>query len=138
MTRVLLDTGPLFAFYSLSDRWHDWTIRQLGELTEPLFTCEAVLAEASYLLQRQGTYPGTFLPLLQKGIVKIAIDLETEADALNSLMHRYRNVPMSLADACLVRMSELFKDSHVLTFDSDFHVYRRFGRQVIPLITPSN
>ena len=137
MTRILLDAGPLFAFYSQSDRWHDWAVRQLHELTEPLFTCEPALAEASFLLQRQGTYPGTFLPLLQKGIIKITFDLEAEADALNTLMHRYRNIPMCLADACLVRMSELFKNSCVLTLDSDFRVYRRFGRQVIPLIIPS-
>jgi predicted nucleic acid-binding protein len=135
---MLLDAGPLFAFYSQSDRWHDWAAHQLANLTDPLYTCEAALTEASYLLQRQGGYPGTFLPLLQKGIVKIGIDIETEAAALNTLMHRYRNVPMSLADACLVRMSEIFKDSCVLTLDSDFRVYRRFGRQVVPLIIPSD
>lgn len=51
-------------------------------------------------------------------------------------MRRYADVPMSLADACLVRMSELSDDASVLTLDSDFRIYRRLGRQAIPLLTP--
>ncbi|MGZ8900630.1 MAG: type II toxin-antitoxin system VapC family toxin [Limisphaerales bacterium] len=136
MTRILLDTGPIFAFYSQRDCWHEWALRQFHGLNEPLLTCEPVLTEASYLLERQGAYPAILLTLLQRGLIAVAIDLQTEANAINILMHRYRDVPMSLADACLVRMSELYKDSRLLTFDSDFRIYRRFGRQVIPLITP--
>ena len=57
-------------------------------------------------------------------------------EAFEELLRRYRNVPMSLADACLVRLSELYGDCAVLTLDSDFRIYRRHGRQVIPVLAP--
>jgi uncharacterized protein len=58
------------------------------------------------------------------------------AAALRRLMTRYATVPMSLADSCLVRMSEIYPKSHVFTLDSDFRIYRRNGRQMIPTIAP--
>ena len=64
-------------------------------------------------------------------------DLETEFESVAVLMRRYAEVPMDLADACLVRMSELQRDCKILTLGSDFKIHRRFGRQVIPLICPN-
>ena len=76
------------------------------------------------------------LERIENGLLRIALEIEDHSPALRKLMMRYASVPMSLADACLVRMSEIYLDCHVFTLDSDFRVYRRNGRQVIPTIAP--
>ncbi|MBI3304182.1 MAG: hypothetical protein HYZ72_19125 [Deltaproteobacteria bacterium] len=88
------------------------------------------------LVRRAGGVGSEVASLLRKGVLNVAFRLETEAEAVERLMQRYRQVPMSLADACLVRMSELHHRSRVFTIDSDFRIYRRYGRQVIPLLAP--
>ena len=136
MKKTLLDTGPLVAFYSLRDQHHAWAFAQLDALRPPLLTCEPVLTEACFLFQRKGGRPAAILRAVREGVLQIAFDLETEAPSLEVLMERYADVPMSLADACLVRLSELHPDCRVLTLDSHFARYRRHGRQVIPLLMP--
>lgn len=136
MTRTIIDSGPLVAFYDRKDQWHGWAHEQMSALPPPLTTTEPVLTEACFLLQRGTGKPGVILRAVQRGILQIAFDVETEAAALETLMNRYANVPMSLADASLVRLSELHRDSRVFTLDRDFRQYRRHGRQVIPLIAP--
>jgi len=74
--------------------------------------------------------------LLERGVIRIAIEVQDEQADLRALMHRYRNRPMSLADACLVRLSELHSDAEVFTLDSDFHIYRLHGNKVIPVLMP--
>lgn len=136
MTRTLLDSGPLVAFYDRKDTWHRWAQEQMDALTPPLLTTEPILTEACFLLQRGTGHPAVILRAVQRGILQIAFDVETEAAALETLIERYADVPMSLADASLVRLSELQRDSRVFTLDRDFQRYRRHGRQVIPLIAP--
>ena len=51
-------------------------------------------------------------------------------------MQKYADIPMSLANACLVRMGETLAEPIILTTDADFRVYRRHGRQVVPCMTP--
>lgn len=136
MTRTLLDTGPLVAFLNRNDQWHAWAKGQMGALPPPLLTCEPVLTEACFLIQRNGGQPAEVLKKVQAGVLAVALDLQTEAAALEALMRRYEDTPMSLADACLVRLSELHTDCQVFTLDRDFRRYRRHGRQVIPLVTP--
>lgn len=136
MTRTLLDTGPLVAFLNRNDHWHEWARAQMGALPPPLLTCEPVLTEACFLIQRNGGQPAEVLKKVQAGVLAVALDLQTEAAALEALMRRYEDTPMSLADACLVRLSELHTDCQVFTLDRDFRRYRRHGRQVIPLVTP--
>ena len=104
----------------------------------PLLTCEAVLAEATYLLQRHaGLNPARVLELNGRGVVVASFRLEEHAGAVMRLLDKYADQRMQLADACLVRMSETARNSHVFTLDRrDFGVYRRFERQVIPLIAP--
>ena len=68
----------------------------------------------------------------------VAFDLNDEIEAVLKLLQKYSDVPMSLADACLVRMSEVFSDPLLLTTDSDFRVYRRHSRQMIPCLLPSD
>jgi len=134
--QTLIDSGPLVAFYSTRDQHHAWAFAQLDALRPPLLTCEPVLTEACFLLQRGAGHPATIMQAVREGVIQIAFDIETEAASLEVLMERYSDVPMSLADACLVRLSELHSDCRVLTLDSHFTRYRRHGRQVIPLLMP--
>jgi len=136
MRHTLLDTGPLVAYLGRKDACHEWAVRQFAALRPPLLTCEPVLAEACFLVERNSGRPGNLLKLLQRGIFRIALNVESEAAALESLMERYSDTPMSLADACLVRMSEMHVDSRIFTMDSDFERYHRNGRQIITLIRP--
>ena len=136
MTRTLLDTGPLVAFLNRNDQWHPWAKAQMGALPPPLLTCEPVLTEACFLIQRSGGQPADVLKKVQAGVIEVALEIETEAVALETLMRRYHDTPMSLADACLVRLSELHSDCQVFTLDTHFRWYRRHGRQVIPLLAP--
>jgi len=134
--RVLLDTSPLVAFFNRRDRHHDWAVEQWGRLEPPLLTCEAILSEAAFLLGREGT-GAPVLELVARGLVETPFRLQDETSSVARLMARYEDVPMSLADACLVRMSEQLADSQVLTLDRHFTIYRRHGRRTIPTIMPT-
>ncbi len=134
--RVLLDTGPLVAFLNRSDRHHGWAVERLAEIEPPLLTCEAVLAETCHLVRRTSSGPEAVAEMVASGLIEIPFRLGAEAARIGSLLGRYAGVPMSLADACLVRLAEIEAGSAVLTLDSDFHVYRMHGRQVIPVIAP--
>lgn len=137
MTEIISDTGPLVAYLDRSDRDHAWAKEVFMGITRPLLTCEAVIAEALFLLRRGGIEPDGLLDLIVRGLVVLKFNLAGEIAAIQLLMKTYRNIPMSLADACLVRMSEIYGDSKVMTLDSDFTVYRKSRRRVIPLICPS-
>jgi predicted nucleic acid-binding protein len=102
-----------------------------------LLTCEAVIIEACFLLRN--TYKGqeTVISLLNTGAIKIHFCLGQEATAIAELLNRYQSVPISLTDACLVRMTELFSDSALLTLDSDFLIYRKNRNQTISVIIPA-
>jgi uncharacterized protein len=101
-----------------------------------VLTCEAVLAEACFLLRRVSGGREAVLELVERRLLRVALRIEEEAAALLRLLKRYDTVPISLADACLVRMAERLPDGRVMTLDSDFRIYRRHGRQVIPLLLP--
>lgn len=136
MTLVLVDTGPLVAAIDRSERNHPWARAQLATLLPPLFTCEAVLAEASYLLRAAGGSGGELFTWLRRGALRIDFSVQEEHEELERLFRKYAP-RMDFADACLVRMSEKWHDVVVLTLDHDFHVYRRHGRKVIPLLMPN-
>ena len=139
MTRpVLLDTGPLVALLNRRDRYHRWTTEQWADLDPPVLTCEPVLTEACFLLRELSGGSAAVLELVGRGVVKIGYGVEAEVEALGKLMTRYAEVPMSLADACLVRMVEQHPGAAVLTLDRDFRVYRAHGRRVIPAVMPSD
>lgn len=133
---VILDTGPLVALLDGRDSWHDWAREQFARIEPPLMTCEPVLTEAAHLLARAGLGPPTITSLLRRGLFEVPFRIDEHSSSIAKLLLKYADVPISLADACLVRMSELLDDSTVLTLDSDFTVYRRHGRQQIPLIYP--
>ncbi|MEX1326125.1 MAG: PIN domain-containing protein [Desulfobacterales bacterium] len=133
---VLVDTGPLVAFLNKRDRFHDWTAAQWNQIAAPMLTCEAVVSETCFLLSGIKSGSDRVIQLIQRKILRISFHLEEHIDPVNKLLIKYQSVPMSLADACLVRMSELHSNSSVFTLDSDFNLYRKNGRQVIPSIMP--
>jgi predicted nucleic acid-binding protein len=133
---VLLDAGPLAALVNPRDQWHSWVRFQLDEIIPPLLGCEPMLTEALFLAQRTHGGVSDILNLLDRGAITLEFSLQEHFHEVSTLMRQYDNVPMSLADACLVRMSELGKDRTVLTLDGDFHIYRRHKRQRIPLLVP--
>ena len=131
-----MDTGPLVAFLNRRDRYHDWATSQLAKVAPPLATCEAVVTEACHLLRNAPGGAEAVLELVHRGLLRLSFQLEEEIEPVSRLMARYANVPMSLADGCLVRLMELKAQSTLLTLDSDFKVYRMHGRQVIPTRIP--
>jgi len=137
MTRIIVDTGPLVAYCNRRDRWHRWAADQMAALNPPLVTCEPVITEACFLIQRAGGRPAELIRKITQRSLEVGIDLEEDASGIESLMQRYADTPMSLADACLVRLTERFPDCRLFTLDSDFEHYRRNGRQVIPLLHPA-
>ena len=135
--KVLLDTGPLVAWLKADDGHHRWAVEAMAGLPAPLLTCEAVLSEAVYLLRRTAAGGNGVFELLRRGALKLDFRLTEEATAIAALIGKYGSERMDLADACLVRMSELHADCVVLTIDSDFRdIYRRHGRKVVPTMQP--
>src|SRR2546428_13292010 len=104
---ILLDTGPLVALFYRRDQYHTWARKQFSQVAAPLLPCEPVLTEACFLLHRLIGNCDAALEFINTGAAKVAFNLNDEIAAVRSLMTRYADVPMSLADACLVRMSEL-------------------------------
>ena len=133
---VFLDTGPLVSFLSGEQEHSDWVLEQWKRLRPPMLTCEPVLTETTFLLKRVGADPDAVFELLERGIIRVALGVEDQLSDLRPLMKRYRDRPMSLADACLVRLSELHPRGKVFTLDSDFLIYRRHGNKVIPVLMP--
>ena len=131
-----MDTGPLVALLNRRDRYHAWVRNVLDTVEPPVFTCEAVISEACFLLGRIDGGQDAVLQLVSDDILRLDFRMESEVDALRALMKKFANVPMSLADACLVRMTELDQRSQVLTLDRDFRIYRRNRRQSVPTIMP--
>jgi predicted nucleic acid-binding protein len=131
---VLVDAGFLVALLSRRDAHHQWAMTQAPECPPPWSTCEAVLSEALHLLGAPGVHSlGT---LLRRRALFVAFELNETLEPVLRLIEKYRDVPMSLADACLVRMSETLADPVILTTDEDFRIYRRHSRQTVPCVTP--
>ena len=129
----IADTGFLVAFANRNDRHHEWAVGVAETVTEPLLTCEAVLAEAAFHLE---SVP-VVLAMLRDGLVTLAFDCRDHLPRLAQLADRYASRNPDLADLCLVRMSELFPRHSVVTVDrKDFRVYRRNKREMIPLVCP--
>ena len=135
---VVVDTGPIVALLDADEARHDWARARFEELRAPLLTCEAVLSEASFLLRCAGADSSLPVRLVRRGVLEVAdpFDSDADADALARLMRRYADVPMSFADACVVRIVERTPNGSVMTLDSGFRNYRQAGRRTIPLLIP--
>jgi predicted nucleic acid-binding protein len=127
---------PLVAYLAADEQHHTWATSQFQQHDGSLITCEAVVSEAWFLLRHLPRHLRQLRAMLADGVFDLSFHLENEAAAIARLMDRFNDVPMSLADACLVRLSELHPKLPLLTLDSDFKVYRRHGRQLIPVIAP--
>jgi predicted nucleic acid-binding protein len=132
----LVDAGPLVALIDASDRDHPWSRKTLGRLPCPLITCEAVLSEVLFLLRKDPVAPQKIGALLERGLLICRPIMNMEHVQVLGLMQTYRDVPMSLADASLVRLTEIIADSTIVTLDSDFLIYRRHRNKTIPVLAP--
>lgn len=136
MSRVtILDTGPLVAFLSASDRHHRWAGDAFDALTGRLISCEAVVSEASFVVGRDGHPREVVLELVERMGIELQ-PLGADLRALRQMMQKYASVPMSFADACLVRLADLHATGVVMTCDTDFLTYRRSNRRVIATSMP--
>ena len=133
---ILADTGALIAYLDESEEHHAWAVERWAAFTSTPIVCEAVLTEAAFLLWRQCRPMHIPLDMICCGALRLDFDLAAEASAVRDLMAHYTSVPMSLADACLVRLSEKYERCRVFTLDSDFRIYRRHRRRSIPLLIP--
>lgn len=131
---VLVDAGFVVALLSGRDRHHEWARNQAAELLPPWYTCEAALSESFHLLGGRGA--PNLGELIRRRAVLVDFELAKHLEPVLKLIEKYSNVPMSLADACLVRMTETLAEPIILTTDEDFRIYRRHSRHVIPCVTP--
>lgn len=129
----IADTGFIVAFGNRNDQHHNWAVEIARRIKEPLLTCEAVLSEAAFHL---GSVP-LVLSLVEDGMIALSFDLSAHIPRLKALAKTYIDQNPDLADLCIVRMSELYPQHTVITVDdSDFRVYRRNTREVIPILSP--
>ena len=137
---VIVDTGPIVALLDADETHHRWARQQFESLAPPLLTSESVLSEACFLLRRVGADSSLPVALLRRGVLRVVDVLGTadDADAVTALIRRYADVPMSLADACLVRILERTENGSIMTLDSDFHIYRQGGRRTIRILSPQS
>jgi predicted nucleic acid-binding protein len=133
---IIVDTGFLVSLLNRSEQSHNWVKTQLSNISAPLLTCEPVITETCFLLQKIHQGEDTVLSLINRGKIQIPFRIDEESSIIRELMQRYQSVPMSLADACLVRMTEIYPNSILLTLDSDFRIYRKNKKQMIPVIIP--
>ena len=136
MPGVVLDTGPLVAYLYPPDTYHDWAVEQFSALDLPFVTCEPVITEACFLLARNRLPPARVLEAMERGVVRIDFQLAEEAALVRQSIERYANVPMSLADACLVRLADM-TGLPICTLDSDFAIYRTRRGRALNLISPA-
>ena len=131
---VIVDAGFLAALIERRERHHDWAVTTAAQHPRPWQTCEAVLSEAFFLLDRRGT--NALMALLKRDQLSTPFRFSDGKQAVVTLMQKYRDVPMSFADACLVRMTEIVAEPLLLTTDTHFRIFRRNGRQVVPCVLP--
>jgi len=134
--KVIIDTGPLVAFLNKLDKYHEWALMQFAQLKPPFFTCESVISEVCFLLRHSEKGAQNTLSMIERNLLQIPFNIETEINTVKLLLKKYNDIPMSLADACLVRMSEQISESVIFTIDSDFKIYRKDSRKIIPVIMP--
>jgi predicted nucleic acid-binding protein len=133
---AIVDTGPLVSFLDVRDQDHDWTVQAFRTLRGPLITCEPVITEALFLLRTMPVAQDKILEWVDRKSLLLPFSLAAEVDVTKALLKKYRDLPMSLADACILRMAELFDKYSVFTLDSDFAIYRKHGRTPLSLICP--
>ena len=136
MIDAILDTGPLVGSLDQDDQWHMWAAKQFAAIRQPALTCDAVISEACFLLRGTPDSREKIFALIERGVLRVVPILPDESPAVRTLLSRYGQ-RMDYADACVVRLSELYREHTIVTTDAeDFRIYRRFGRQALPLQVP--
>lgn len=130
--KAIADTGFLVAFANARDLHHAWALDVAEQVTDPLLTCEPVLAETAFHLADVGLV----LEMISEELINLAFNCNENLPQLAALAKRYKARKPDLADLCLIRMSELHPKHSIITVDEDFRVYRRNKREVIPMISP--
>ena len=133
---VIIDAGPLIAFLDKREHYHDFAMQQVKKLQAPFFTCESVLSETFFLLQRANVSQQSLLELLNTDKIKIAFSYARHVNRVHKIVENYANLPASFADACLVSMYEDTREAKIFTLDTDFTVYRTDGGDPLSLIHP--
>ena len=134
---VLIDAGPLVALCNPRDSWHDWVTSVVSERKESLLTCDAVISEANFILStRSDRGVERLCGMLERGLLRSEFALEDHLDFVLTLMRKYRDLPASFADACLVAMADADPKAKIFTVEADFKLYRKRNRRVLPLIFP--
>jgi uncharacterized protein len=133
---IVIDAGPLVAAFNRKERHHAWVLEMMKQYAGPYFTTESVLSEALHLLEDNGGGTETLLKMLERGALRLGMEMGDHVPAITALIRRYADQPMSLADATLVRVAELYESASVFTLDHHFRIYRKHGRRQIPLIFP--
>ena len=131
---VVVDAGVVVALLSRRDNHHEWAVSQASEFPPPWSTCEAVLSESFHLLGGRGA--PNLCALVRRRALLVTFEFVKNVEPVVKLIEKYSEVPMSFADACLVRMTETLANPIVLTTDEDFRFYRRHSRQVVPCVMP--
>jgi predicted nucleic acid-binding protein len=136
MVAAIVDAGPLVAYLDVAETHHFWAIEQIKILDSPLLVCEPVLTEVLHILKRRPAAQAMVFELVEEGTLLVAFHIEDHIAALRRLHRKYGDIPMSLADACIVRMAEIHERHLVFTLDSDFTFYRKHGRVPLELLRP--
>ena len=129
----ILDAGPLIAALNRADTFHSWSVQTLDRLGPPFYTCPEAMAEAAAMTGD----PAAIVEMIHAGEIILDFDLAHHAESVLRLLKKYNDRHIDLADACIIRMTELTRTCRVITVDrNDFDVYRRNGRDIIPILTP--
>jgi predicted nucleic acid-binding protein len=134
VTPVLLDTGCIVALLDRSERHHARCVEVTSELSAPLVTCEAVIAEACWLVRRMRGAADAILQNVESGVFELPFRLNGSSRAVRALLRKYARVSMDLADACLVHLADELGTGKILTLDADFRVYRWRGTRPFELL----
>lgn len=134
MKATLLDTGAIVALLDRDERHHERCVDTISGLIGPLVTCEAAIAEACYLLRHTSGAPEAIIKNVANGVFRIPMRLSDQTKAVEKLLRKYRNVPMALADACLVDLADQMDTGQILTLDRDFEIYRWRSRRKFELL----
>jgi uncharacterized protein len=135
MKRVIMDAGPLVAWFCPRDERHAWAGGAFTQIRMGGLICEAVLTEVCHLVAKEGVSIGKVLEFVERGGLTV-VSLGGELAAIRLLTDRYLDAPMDFADACVVRLAEIHADATVCTTDSQFNFFRKNGQETIPLLAP--
>ena len=136
MRPVLLDTGVIVALLDRSERFHQKSVDSLKNLSAPLITCEAVIAESCYLLRGLKGAAEGILENVVSGVFQIPLQLGQSATEVHQIMRKYRDRQIDFADACLICLASRFDSGKILTLDRDFEIFRWGRNKPFELLIP--